>query len=60
MALFDRRFFSGGTPYPPPNRRGTPYLMPHVNAQRQAGALNGFAEFRCMGISVNILGSSSR
>ena len=57
LVLFDRGFFSSGM-LGLLNRRGVPYLMPCVNTQGVVGALNEFAEFCRMGVSVNTLDGS--
>lgn len=59
LALFDRGFFSTGM-LELLNKMGIPYLMPCVNTHGVVGALNEFAEFERMGVSVNMLDGSGR
>lgn len=59
LALFDRGFFSTSM-LDLLNTLGIPYLMLCVNTQGVVGALNEFAEFQRMGVSVNMLNGSGK
>ena len=59
LVLFDRGFFSTSM-LELLNRLHIPYLMPCVNTQGVVSALNEFAEFQRMGVSVNMLKGSGR
>lgn len=59
LVLFDRGFFSTSM-LELLNRLHIPYLMPCVNTQGVVSALNEFAEFQRMGVSVNVLKGSGK